>query len=206
MTNTRQGALARARMSVPALVAAALLSSSAVVGTTVADVATAPAADAAGKHQHEKKHQHKKKHHKKQHRHHKHGKDMTPHRLGPKERVEARTSRILDVARRQAGDPYVYGAAGPNQFDCSGFTSFVYRQATKWDGISRSSSAQAQQADRIGPKQVRRGDLVFFYDGGGVYHVAIYAGHHKIWHARNPGHGVAKTKLWNHPHFFGRMP
>ena len=51
----------------------------------------------------------------------------------------------------------------------------------------------------------RRGDLVFFYAYGGVYHVAIYAGHGYIWHAPHSGTRVRRDHIWTRSVFFGRV-
>ena len=95
--------------------------------------------------------------------------------LGPVSGADAasqqRVSRAANVALQQIGDPYRYGAAGPGAFDCSGLMYYSYRKA----GISipRTSSAQARRAHRIPKRQLRRGDLMFFTNGGGVYHAAM---------------------------------
>src|SRR5262245_55471606 len=86
----------------------------------------------------------------------------------------ARVHKVHNAARialRQIGDRYSYGAAGPNRFDCSGLMKYSFKKA----GIKlpRTSSAQARKAHRIKKKNLRRGDLMFFTDGGGVYHAAM---------------------------------
>lgn len=83
-----------------------------------------------------------------------------------------RITRAVDIALKQVGDPYRYGAAGPSAFDCSGLMQYSFRKA----GISipRTSSAQARAAHRIPKSKLRRGDLMFFSDGGGVYHAAMF--------------------------------
>src|SRR6185295_8237307 len=85
-----------------------------------------------------------------------------------------------DWARSRNGSPYRYGATGPHHFDCSGLTRWAYARIGK--SLPHSSSAQVRDVDRIKRSNARRGDLVFFYAYGGVYHVAIYAGHGYIWH------------------------
>ncbi len=83
--------------------------------------------------------------------------------------------RIISYARRFIGRPYVYGASGPKAFDCSGFTSYVFKHA----GISltRSSQGQSMQVRRVrgGFKNLRKGDLVFFgrHNHHTVGHVGI---------------------------------
>lgn len=119
-------------------------------------------------------------------------------------RVSHRYQRVLSIARDHFGDPYVYGAAGPHAFDCSGYTMFVYRQAT---GISlpHQSGEQYQRATRISRADARPGDLVFFHSGGSVYHAAIYAGHGYILHAPSTGRVVQRERMWTSSVWFGRV-
>lgn len=91
--------------------------------------------------------------------------------------ITARYQKVLDgvrVARNQQGDPYGYGSAGPDRFDCSGLVYYSMRKA----GVSvpRSSDAQAGYARHIPKSDMRPGDLMFFSSGGDVYHVAIFLG------------------------------
>ncbi|WP_442891906.1 C40 family peptidase [Corynebacterium sp. Marseille-Q4381] len=99
--------------------------------------------------------------------------------------------QIADIARSKVGAPYVYGAAGPNAFDCSGFTSWVYSQA----GISipRTSQAQAAAGYRVPLDQLQPGDIVAYY--GGASHVAIYVGNGQIIDALNSGIPVGYRSL-----------
>lgn len=113
-------------------------------------------------------------------------------------------NRIMKVARNQIGDPYVYGAAGPNAFDCSGLTKFTYGRAT---GINlyHQASAQNRYATRISRSQARKGDLVFFYNSSGVYHTSIYAGRGRIIHASTPGTNVHRSRIWTNNVYYGRV-
>lgn len=112
-----------------------------------------------------------------------------------------RGAQVVELASHEAGDPYVYGAAGPSAFDCSGFTMYVYAQL----GIAlpHSSAAQAAMAQPVSDPQP--GDLVFFTGGGGVYHVAIYAGDGMIWHAPHTGTVVSLEPIWTSSVFYGRV-
>lgn len=113
-------------------------------------------------------------------------------------------ARVLRIAQHQAGDPYRYGAAGPGSFDCSGLTSYVYRIATG-KHLPHNAAAQQGRTHRISARDARPGDLVFFHDGGGIYHVAIYAGHGKIWHAPFSGARVRKERIWTSSVYYGRV-
>lgn len=115
--------------------------------------------------------------------------------------AQTRGEEIIALASNEAGDPYVYGAAGPDAFDCSGLTQYVFAQI----GVSlpHSSSAQVASTQQVSDPQV--GDLVFFTGSGGVYHVAIYAGDGMVWHAPNSGEVVSLEPIWTSSVFYGRV-
>jgi len=106
-------------------------------------------------------------------------------------------------ARSRKGAPYRYGSDGPHRFDCSGLTRWVYARVGK--SLPHSSAAQANKVKRIKRSHARRGDLVFFYDSSGVYHVAIFAGHGRVWHAPHTGTRVQRQHIWTSNVFFGRV-
>ena len=119
-----------------------------------------------------------------------------------------RVGSAMSIAVHQKGDPYRYGAAGPGAFDCSGLTYYAFRKAG-FKHIPRTSSAQAHFAKHIKRSNMRRGDLIFFYDGGGVYHVGVYAGfshgHRWVLHAPYSGTRVRTDKLWTDKWFPGTL-
>ncbi len=93
---------------------------------------------------------------------------------------------ILELAKKQLGDPYVYGATGPNAFDCSGFTSFVYKN--NGYSLARMCSGQMAQGVIVSREGLQVGDLIFFGPSmGGVNHVGIYAGDGQVIHAGSKG-------------------
>jgi len=110
---------------------------------------------------------------------------------------------VLSIAAAQSGDRYQYGANGPDSFDCSGFTQYVFGKV----GISlpHSSSAQRSVARRVSSPQP--GDLVFVYNGGGgsIGHVAIYAGNGYWYEASNPSRPVGKNRAWSSNVSYGRV-
>jgi peptidoglycan DL-endopeptidase CwlO len=110
--------------------------------------------------------------------------------------------RIVSTAASFEGTPYVYGATGPSSFDCSGFTSYVFRKM----GISLPRTAQQQYdaVQHISKSQAQPGDLVFMGSPDGIYHVAIYAGNNKIWTAPEPGESVKLGNMFGQTSF-GRM-
>jgi cell wall-associated NlpC family hydrolase len=80
-------------------------------------------------------------------------------------------ARVVSFAQKFKGVPYVFGANGPRSFDCSGFTSYVFRHFNIT--LPRNAYAQMHQGKRV-TGALRPGDLVFWENGG---HVGIYTGH-----------------------------
>jgi cell wall-associated NlpC family hydrolase len=96
----------------------------------------------------------------------------------------------IETALAQVGDPYVWGATGPNGFDCSGLTSFAYAAAGV--ALPHSSRAQASMGRQLAPGEpMQPGDLVFFYSP--ISHVGLYIGNGLMVHARTFGQPVAVT-------------
>ena len=106
------------------------------------------------------------------------------------------TQAVINLAYSKMGSPYVWGAEGPNSFDCSGFTSYVYRNAA---GISipRTSGAQSGYGQTVSKSNLQAGDLVFFSTNGtgNVSHVGIYVGGGNMIHAPKPGDSVKITNI-----------
>ncbi|HTL24785.1 MAG TPA: NlpC/P60 family protein, partial [Mycobacteriales bacterium] len=95
-------------------------------------------------------------------------------------------SRVMTEAARHKGQPYVYGWAGPTKFDCSGFTLYVFGRFGK--RLPHNSARQYGVVHHIGTSHRQVGDLIFFRDSSGhIYHVGIYAGSGRIWHAPHSG-------------------
>jgi cell wall-associated NlpC family hydrolase len=107
---------------------------------------------------------------------------------------------VLAEAARHRGVPYVYGASGPGAFDCSGFTSYVYRKM----GISlpHSSYGQFAMVEHIPRGAALPGDLIFL---NGLGHVAIYAGHGMMWDAPSPGGRVSERPIYSSAYLVGRV-
>lgn len=101
---------------------------------------------------------------------------------------------IVTEAEKYLGIKYVYGGSSPSTgFDCSGLVQYACKKL----GISvnRSSSAQYSNGVSVSRDNLQAGDLVFFSKGGGISHVAIYAGDGKVIHAPSPGKRVTYTTL-----------
>ena len=96
----------------------------------------------------------------------------------------------------QVGDSYVYGAAGPSSFDCSGLTMMAWGQAGV--GLPHSSSAQYSSGPHVSAADLQPGDLVFYYSP--ISHVGMYIGNGLIVHAANPGSGVLVSDLYSMPY------
>lgn len=93
-------------------------------------------------------------------------------------------SRIASYAQQFVGNPYRYGGNSlTNGIDCSGFTQQIY--AKFGYGISRTSSSQAGNGVRVSTSSLQPGDLVFYGNGGGINHVALYIGGGQVVHASN---------------------
>jgi len=103
--------------------------------------------------------------------------------------VSGRAGAAVDYALAQVGDSYVFGAAGPDSFDCSGLTMMAWAQA----GVSlpHSASAQMSSGSSVSLSDLQPGDLVFYYSP--VSHVGIYIGNGQIVHAANPDTDVQIT-------------
>ncbi|MDB0441032.1 C40 family peptidase [Clostridioides difficile] len=103
---------------------------------------------------------------------------------------------VLNLAYSKQGCPYVWGAEGPNTFDCSGFTQYVYRNAVG-KKIPRTSKAQSNYGQTVSKANLQPGDLVFFTTNGSgsVSHVGIYVGGGNMIHSPSTGKTVRVTSI-----------
>lgn len=117
---------------------------------------------------------------------------------------------IVNAASKEIGDPYVFGATGPNSFDCSGLVEYVFHHF----GIKtpRIAADQAGFGTEIPRAKIQPGDLIFFdWDGHGrADHVGIYAGNGEMIHAPHTGTTVKRVKLssyyWSNEVHIRRFP
>ncbi|WP_433193498.1 C40 family peptidase [Nocardia sp. CA-107356] len=100
----------------------------------------------------------------------------------------------LDAAMSKLGAPYVYGAAGPNAFDCSGLVKWSYQQAGL--ELPRTSGEQLAAGAPISLDDLQPGDLVSFYGGG---HSGLYAGDGNVVHASTSGTPVKLAPISSMP-------
>jgi peptidoglycan DL-endopeptidase CwlO len=115
--------------------------------------------------------------------------------------TRAARSEVVAIAKRYLGAPYRWGASGPNSFDCSGFTSFVYRQV----GVSlpHSSRAQYGSGQKVPRGSLQPGDLVFF--GSPIHHVGIYVGGGQYIHSPRTGDVVRIASLSGRSNYTGAV-
>ena len=105
---------------------------------------------------------------------------------------------VVDLATKQLGKPYVWGAEGPNSFDCSGLVYYVYKNAAG-KTLPRTAAAQYGVGVAVSKSNLQPGDLIFSStDGSGrVTHVAIYVGNGQMIHAPRTGKNVEKVSISN---------
>ena len=110
---------------------------------------------------------------------------------------------VVAAAAAHSGAPYVYAASGPNAFDCSGLTSYVYAQFGVY--LPHNAHAQMSYGTPVSADQAAPGDLIFFLDGGYAYHVGIYAGGNTMVDAPNSGSTVGYHQIWSSNIAFRRI-
>jgi cell wall-associated NlpC family hydrolase len=110
--------------------------------------------------------------------------------------ASGRAAVAVRFAMAQVGKSYVYGASGPNSYDCSGLTMRAWGMAGV--GLPHSSGAQQGSGVRVSESELRPGDLVFYYSP--VSHVGMYIGNGLIVNAENPSSGVRVTGLHSMPY------
>ncbi|MET8246878.1 C40 family peptidase [Streptomyces sp. NPDC005202] len=112
-------------------------------------------------------------------------------------------TKALKIAASKEGAPYRWGATGPRRFDCSGLTLYSFKKAGK--KLPRTAAQQYNRTRHISARHRQAGDLVFFHSGSYVYHVGIYAGKGRIWHAPKTGDVVKLQKIWTKSVWYGRV-
>ena len=112
-------------------------------------------------------------------------------------------ARAVRVASQQRGRPYVYGAAGPRAFDCSGLVTYVYRRLGR--RLPHNAASQYRVTRHISRRSMRPGDLVFVKRGRHISHVGIYAGARKWWVARRTGTTVTRQRIYTSAVVVGRV-
>lgn len=113
----------------------------------------------------------------------------------------------INFARAQIGEPYVWAAAGPNSWDCSGLTMKAWAAGGKY--LPHYSVGQYDTATPISSSNLRPGDLVFWGSSSSpssIYHVALYVGNGQMIHAPRTGRDVTQESMyyWIPPNFYAR--
>ncbi len=116
-------------------------------------------------------------------------------------------SAAIAFARAQIGEPYRWGAAGPDTWDCSGLTMGAW--SAGGTSLPHYSVAQYEQSTPIGAGSLQPGDLVFWGSSSSpssIYHVALYIGGGQIIHAPRTGRNVTQESMyyWTSPNFYAR--
>lgn len=109
---------------------------------------------------------------------------------------ETKMDKAIELLKEQVGKKYVWAASGPDTFDCSGLTQYIYKEALGKD-IPRVSYAQSEYGKAIDKEDLQVGDLVFFdtMNKGRVSHVGMYIGNNQFIHASNSKDGVKISTL-----------
>ncbi len=110
-------------------------------------------------------------------------------------------NRIGNIAKQYQGSPYKYGGTTPAGFDCSGYTSYVYKKAGI--EIPRTTSLQYSSGSSVAKSDLKKGDLIFFMRWPLIgmilspSHVGIYVGNNKFIHAPSTGEKIRHDSLNN---------
>jgi len=107
------------------------------------------------------------------------------------------------LAAQQQGKPYLWAAAGPYAFDCSGLPMYVYGLLGR--SIPHNTDAQYAAIAHVSQGAKAPGDLIFFGSPGSIYHVGIYAGDNMIWHSPHSGTVVNLAPIWTSDYVVGRV-
>jgi len=113
--------------------------------------------------------------------------------------VSSDGGRALAAAESKIGAPYVWGATGPDSFDCSGLVQWAYSQAGV--SIPRTTYDQAVGGTPVSRDDLQPGDVVLYYGGE---HVGIYAGGGQVVHAPTSGESVKRAPVDSMPYYLSR--
>jgi cell wall-associated NlpC family hydrolase len=102
---------------------------------------------------------------------------------------------LIELAQAQIGKPYVWGAAGPDSFDCSGLIVWLYAQQGISLPRSTYSMVDSSAFTTVDAASAQPGDIVLFADGGDWGHVGLYIGGGRMIHAPQPGESVTEADL-----------
>lgn len=114
--------------------------------------------------------------------------------------ASSKAASIVALAKEQVGKPYVWAAAGPDKFDCSGLVQYVYQHAAGIN-LPRTTYDQVKVGQTVSLNQLQAGDLVFWGSETAPYHVAIYIGNNQYVNAATPEQGtiLQNVSSYNEP-------
>ena len=103
--------------------------------------------------------------------------------------ASSRAAAVVALAKEQVGKPYVWGATGPDKFDCSGLVQYVYQHAAGIN-LPRTTYDQVKVGQTVPLDQLQAGDLVFWGSETAQYHDAIYIGNNQYVNSATPDQGT----------------
>jgi cell wall-associated NlpC family hydrolase len=117
---------------------------------------------------------------------------------GPERIHQASTDveEAISAAESQKGKPYAWGGTGPNSYDCSGLVQYAFERAGK--ELPRVAQDQVDSGTRVAYANAKRGDVLYWTDGGHAYHVAIYLGGDRMIDAPNSGGEISERDVTRH--------
>jgi cell wall-associated NlpC family hydrolase len=113
----------------------------------------------------------------------------------------AKSGKAYNYAASKRGTLYLWGGVGPRRFDCSGLTKWSYARV----GKRLPRTVKQQYAATVRVRYVRKGDLVFFMQGGRPYHVGLYAGARRVLHSPKTGSRVKIVRIWTKAVIYKRV-
>ncbi|WIM98128.1 NlpC/P60 family protein [Actinoplanes oblitus] len=118
--------------------------------------------------------------------------------------LKASGAKILAEAKKHKGALYLFGAAGPKRFDCSGYTSYVYKKAAG-KSLPHKANSQQKYGKAVSKSSKRVGDLIVFRSGSYGYHAGIYAGGGYMYDSPHTGARVGKHKIYGSNYVVRRL-
>lgn len=103
--------------------------------------------------------------------------------------ASSKAASVVALAKEQVGKPYVWGATGPDKFDCSGLVQYVYQHAAGIN-LPRTTYDQVKVGQTVPLDKLQAGDLVFWGSETAPYHVAIYIGNNQYVNSATPEQGT----------------
>ena len=117
-------------------------------------------------------------------------------------KADALRNEVVNYAKQFLGTPYKYGGSSPKTgFDCSGFTSYVYKNTVR--SIPRTSASQYSSLTHVKKSELKPGDLVFFGSSKKITHVGIYVGNGNFIHSPQTGDVIRIQSLSSRSNYVG---